>query len=135
MKLTAHHPDATAVPLAHAVAPIGHDYINTKGLVYMEDVHNFALQIACGLQHLASMQVHNTSICCPADCQVVLWGPDPYGSHTIHSLQIVHCDLAARNVLIAEGFVLKIADFGLARDISGREMYKKNPRVSCLRQS
>ena len=43
--------------------------------------------------------------------------------------QIVHCDLAARNVLIAEGFVLKIADFGLARDISGRELYKKNPRV------
>ena len=42
----------------------------------------------------------------------------------------MHCDLAARNVLIAEGFVLKIADFGLARDISGREMYKKNPRVS-----
>jgi serine/threonine protein kinase len=43
-------------------------------------------------------------------------------------MEIVHCDLAARNVLIAEGFVLKIADFGLARDISGREMYKKNPR-------
>ena len=41
----------------------------------------------------------------------------------------MHCDLAARNVLIAEGFVLKIADFGLARDISGKEMYKKNPRV------
>ncbi|CAI8041698.1 Vascular endothelial growth factor receptor 3 [Geodia barretti] len=95
-KAAAHHP-STAVPLAHSVAPIGHDYINSKGLVYMEDVHNFALQIACGLQHLASME-------------------------------IVHCDLAARNVLIAEGFVLKIADFGLARDISGREMYKKNPR-------
>ena len=44
-------------------------------------------------------------------------------------VQIVHCDLAARNVLIAEGFVLKIADFCLARDISGREMYKKSPRV------
>jgi serine/threonine protein kinase len=95
-KAAAHHP-STAVPLAHSVAPLGHDYINSKGLVYMEDVHNFALQIACGLQHLASME-------------------------------IVHCDLAARNVLIAEGFVLKIADFGLARDISGREMYKKNPR-------
>jgi hypothetical protein len=95
-KHTAHHP-STAVPLAHSVAPIGHDYINSKGLVYMEDVHNFAIQIACGLQHLANMQ-------------------------------IVHCDLAARNVLIAEGFVLKIADFGMARDISGREMYKKNPR-------
>ena len=53
------------------------------------------------------------------------------GSHSLLCLwqQIVHCDLAARNVLIAEGFVLKIADFGLARDISGRELYKKNPRV------
>ena len=55
-KTAAHHP-STAVPLAHSVAPIGHDYINSKGLVYMEDVHNFALQIACGLQHLASMEV------------------------------------------------------------------------------
>ena len=54
--MTAQHP-GTTMPLAHSVAPIGHDYINTKGLVYMEDVHNFALQIACGLQHLASMQV------------------------------------------------------------------------------
>ena len=59
-KETAHHPN-TSVPLAHSVAPIGHDYINSKGLVYMEDVHNFALQIACGLQHLASLQVNYTS--------------------------------------------------------------------------
>ena len=58
--MTAHHPNATALPLAHTIAPIGHDYLNTKGLVYMEDVHNFALQIACGLQHLASMQVSLT---------------------------------------------------------------------------
>ena len=57
VKLTAAHPSAASVPLAHSVAPIGHDYINTKGLVYMEDVHNFALQIACGLEHLASLQV------------------------------------------------------------------------------
>ena len=33
-------------------------------------------------------------------------------------------------MLIAEGFVLKIADFGLARNISGTDFYKKNPRVS-----
>ena len=123
----AHHPN-TAVPLAHSVTPIGHDYINTKGLVYMEDVHNFALQIACGLQHIASMQVY-------IECPDLKWLLCVAGScyinrnSDVYTTQIVHCDLAARNVLIAEGFVLKIADFGLARDISGREMYKKNPRV------
>ena len=30
-------------------------------------------------------------------------------------IQVVHCDLAARNILIAEGFLLKIGDFGMAR--------------------
>ena len=43
--------------LAHTVAPLTHDYVNTKGLIYMEDVQNFALQIACGLKHLEDIQV------------------------------------------------------------------------------
>lgn len=33
------------------------DYISCKGLLHMEDVFNFALQIACGLQHLESLKV------------------------------------------------------------------------------
>ena len=37
--------------------------------------------------------------------------------------QIVHCDLAARNILIAENFVLKIGDFGLARDATSNFCY------------
>ena len=45
------------LPLAHTMCPISHDYINTKGLIYMEDIPNFALQIACGLEHLENMQV------------------------------------------------------------------------------
>ena len=47
-----------------------------------------------------------------------------------HCMQIVHCDLAARNVLIAEGFVLKIADFGMARDVSEKAYYRKRIGVS-----
>ena len=39
---------------------------------------------------------------------------------------IVHCDLAARNVLISEGFVLKIGDFGMAKEMSEKEYYKKS---------
>ena len=38
---------------------------------------------------------------------------------------LFHRDLAARNVLVAEGFVLKIADFGLARDIHSNDYYRK----------
>ena len=43
--------------IAHTVAPLTHDYVNSKGLLYMEDVQNFALQIACGLKHLEESQV------------------------------------------------------------------------------
>ena len=46
------------------------------------------------------------------------------------SLQCVHRDLAARNVLIAEGFLLKVGDFGLARDLTERDYYRKITGVS-----
>ena len=103
--------------IAHTVAPLTHDYVNSKGLLYMEDVQNFALQIACGLKHLEESQV---SGCANLFLWLVLimWVPTC-------DLQIVHCDLAARNILIAEGFVLKIGDFGMARDVSEKEYYRK----------
>eukprot|EP00731_Ephydatia_muelleri_P021017 Em0013g744a len=82
---------------AQMTPPLTHDYLNCKGLVYMEDIQTFALQIASGLRHLELME-------------------------------IVHCDLAARNILISEGFILKISDFGMARDISCKNYYRKCPQ-------
>lgn len=34
--------------------------------------------------------------------------------------------MAARNVLVSDDYVVKIADFGLARDIQESEYYRKN---------
>lgn len=45
-------------------------------------------------------------------------------------LQCIHRDLAARNVLVTEDNVMKIADFGLARDVRSLEYYKKTGDVS-----
>ena len=42
----------------------------------------------------------------------------------------MHRDLAARNVLVGEGYVMKIADFGLARDIYKDDRYVKLSAVS-----
>lgn len=48
----------------------------------------------------------------------------------IMSSQCIHRDLAARNVLVTEDNVMKIADFGLARDVHNLDYYKKTTNVS-----
>ena len=40
------------------------------------------------------------------------------------TLQCVHCDLAARNILLTSGGILKVSDFGLTRKLY-YEMYQK----------
>lgn len=47
--------------------------------------------------------------------------------------QCIHRDLAARNVLVTEDNVMKIADFGLARDVHNLDYYKKTTNVSWAR--
>ena len=39
----------------------------------------------------------------------------------LESMNYVHRDLAARNVLVGEGNIVKVADFGLARMIEDTE--------------
>lgn len=48
------------------------------------------------------------------------------GMMYLASRKWVHRDLAARNVLVADGERMKIADFGLARDVHYTDMYKKS---------
>ncbi|KAK7795750.1 hypothetical protein U0070_025168 [Myodes glareolus] len=47
------------------------------------------------------------------------------GMEYLASQKCIHRDLAARNVLVTEDNVMKIADFGLARDMHNLEYYKK----------
>lgn len=47
-------------------------------------------------------------------------------------LQCVHRDLAARNVLVGENYVVKVADFGLARDVYKSDLYIKVSSVSYI---
>lgn len=48
------------------------------------------------------------------------------GMDYLSSKKCIHRDIAARNVLVADDYVMKIADFGLARDIHGDEYYRKH---------
>ena len=43
--------------------------------------------------------------------------------------QVVHGDLAARNVLVFPNFVVKVTDFGLARKLYGSGIYSRMSEV------
>nr|XP_040053310.1 fibroblast growth factor receptor 1b isoform X3 [Gasterosteus aculeatus aculeatus] len=51
------------------------------------------------------------------------------GMAYLASKKCIHRDLAARNVLVTEDDVMKIADFGLARDVHHIDYYMKTPNV------
>ena len=47
------------------------------------------------------------------------------GMQFIHSKRLLHRDLAARNVLLTKDLVVKIADFGLSKDVYLSDLYVK----------
>ena len=46
------------------------------------------------------------------------------GMEYLSNQSLVHRDLATRNCLVATGLVIKIADFGLSRDVSSTDYYR-----------
>eukprot|EP00118_Oscarella_pearsei_P013183 m.102301 g.102301 ORF g.102301 m.102301 type:complete len:586 (+) comp37163_c0_seq1:196-1953(+) len=52
------------------------------------------------------------------------------GMEYIASRHCVHGDLAARNILVFDNDLLKISDFGLAKDLGGSEYYR--PKHGCF---
>ncbi|KAM8717202.1 hypothetical protein ACLKA7_003983 [Drosophila subpalustris] len=50
------------------------------------------------------------------------------GMNYLTELKLVHRDLAARNVLVADGKICKISDFGLTRDVYEDDAYLKRSR-------
>ena len=47
--------------------------------------------------------------------------------------KVLHGDLAARNVLLAEGGIVKVADFGLARQMEDYEYKKKEDVIYSIK--
>ncbi|XP_065223883.1 fibroblast growth factor receptor 2-like [Planococcus citri] len=50
------------------------------------------------------------------------------GMEYLATKKCVHRDLAARNVLVSNNYIIKIADFGLARDIRNKDYYRKEAK-------
>lgn len=82
-----------------------------KDALTVYDLVRFAFQVARGMKFLASKKV---------TCCLLLWS-----NIVLVLFQCVHRDLAARNIFVTEDKILKIGDFGLARDVDSSPYYRK----------
>lgn len=80
--------------------------------VCVHDLMNWSYQVSCGMNYLTRRKVGRLSV-----GSVYLLREYPR--------QVLHGDLAARNVLLADDDVVKIADFGLSRQVYQDCNYQK----------
>lgn len=100
--------------------------VSLASLEIMELV-SAAYQVARGMAYLASKKVcsHSALATYPGWLNKAVL--ETYVS--LFAVQCIHRDLAARNVLVTDDNVMKIADFGLARDVHHIDYYKKTTNV------
>ncbi|GLH10125.1 Fibroblast growth factor receptor homolog 1, partial [Gryllus bimaculatus] len=72
---------------------------------------------------------------CVLACYLLLHTHTPHttrGMGYLSVIKLIHRDLAARNVLVAEGGICKISDFGLTRDVYEDDTYMKRIPVKWM---
>ncbi|MBN3321676.1 VGFR1 factor, partial [Atractosteus spatula] len=81
--------------------------------IAMEDLISYSFQVARGMEFLASRKVRFRFL------QLIMTDVESRVHLAVRQgyRECIHRDLAARNILLSENNVVKICDFGLARDI------------------
>lgn len=95
----------------------------------MEDLICYSFQVAKGMEFLSSRKVKMITQTSLLQCV------SHVSVSATFSLQCIHRDLAARNILLSENSVVKICDFGLARDVYKDPDYVRKGDVSLSRGS